>query len=66
MAKALIPNTQIEEMFYKIATGRQIATYIHFNDVGLATAYASQIVRDKFFEMVKNQTNSQYEEAIAK
>lgn len=48
----VIPNKQIEEMFFKIATGAQVAKYVHLPNTGLATAYASDIVYRKFMEAV--------------
>ena len=53
--KALIPNAQIEGMFFRIATDEQVATYIRLAEAGrinLATAYASQRVHKKFMQMI--------------
>lgn len=53
--KALIPNAQIEEMFFRIATDEQVGTYIRLAENGrinLATAYASQRVHKWFFKAI--------------
>ena len=56
MDKSLIPNTQIEQMFLRICTDEQMATYINHVDCGrvnLATAYASRLVTKVFFRLVE-------------
>lgn len=54
--KPLIPNKQIEEMFFRIATDDQIETYIAMATAGktaLASAYASRFASKKFYEMLE-------------
>lgn len=54
--KASIPNAQLEDMFLRIATDEQVGSYFRLVEAGrinLATAYASQRVHKKFFEMIK-------------
>lgn len=59
--KALIPNAQIEQMFLRLCTDEQMKTYVKHIDEGrinLATAYASQLVTKKFFQMIENEERS--------
>lgn len=56
--KALIPNGQIEEMFLRIATDDMMKVYsehIEAKRINLATAYASNAVKKKFFKMIANE-----------
>lgn len=59
--KALIPNQQIEMMFLRICTDEQMQIYVkHVNshNLALATAYASNIVYKKFFQLVEKEEAS--------
>lgn len=54
--ESLIPNSQIETMFLRIATDDQMVKYVKFVDEGhqsLATAYASARVFELFFPLVE-------------
>lgn len=56
--KPLIPNGQIETMFLRICTDEQMQTYVKHIEQGrinLATAYASNIVTRKFFQLVEKE-----------
>jgi len=56
--KALIPNKQIEEMFLRMSNDEEVQRYIALIEQGfmpLATAYASNKVTKKFFEMIEKQ-----------
>lgn len=61
MEKPLIHNAQIEQMFLRICTDEQMDIYVTHVEAGrisLATAYASRIVTQKFFELVEKEENS--------
>lgn len=54
--KSLIPNSQIEEMFLRIANDEQMQKYNKLvNNIGisLATAYASNTVTHAFYKLVE-------------
>jgi len=56
--KALIPNKQIEEMFFRMSNDEEVQRYMALIEQGfmpLATAYASKKVTKKFFEMIEKQ-----------
>jgi len=56
--KALIPNKQIEEMFFRMSNDEEVQRYMALIEQGfmpLATAYASNKVTKKFFEMIEKQ-----------
>ena len=58
MNKALIPNKQIEEMFLRMSNDEEVQKYMALIKQGfmpLATAYASNKVTKKFFEMIEKQ-----------
>jgi len=56
--KSLIPNKQIEEMFFRMSNDEEVQRYMALIEQGfmpLATAYASNKVTKKFFEMIEKQ-----------
>lgn len=58
--QTLIPNGQIEVMFLRICTDSQMQIFVGHVDAGrinLATAYASNIVYKRFFQMINKEEN---------
>lgn len=56
--QTLIPNGQIELMFLRICTDEQMQIFVKHVDEGrinLATAYASNIVYKKFFQLIEKE-----------
>lgn len=58
---SLIPNSQIEEMFLRVANDEEVRRYmnlINSNFIALATSYASSKITRVFFQLVDDYERS--------